>query len=112
MLVRLMRPFLSLLKREVNDEKFVNECIPEILKMVDHADYHINERIKALRCTETAFMERQKERSGYIDLTKTNPIKHMSIGIKSKWIIAHDGFENRLLKDGVVIIEENIMRNR
>jgi 5-methylthioadenosine/S-adenosylhomocysteine deaminase len=31
----------------------------------------------------------------------------MSIGIKGKWIIAHDGQENRLLRDGVVIIEGN-----
>ncbi len=29
----------------------------------------------------------------------------MSIGIKGKWIIAHDGMRPRLLRDGVVIIE-------
>ena len=29
----------------------------------------------------------------------------MSIGIKGKWIIAYDGQENRLLRDGVVVIE-------
>ncbi len=29
----------------------------------------------------------------------------MSIGIKAKWIIAFDGQENRLLRDGVVVIE-------
>ena len=30
----------------------------------------------------------------------------MSIGIKAKWIITHDGIENRLLRDGVVVIED------
>lgn len=29
----------------------------------------------------------------------------MSIGIRGKWIIAHDGIEHRLLRDGVVITE-------
>ncbi len=29
----------------------------------------------------------------------------MSIGIRGKWIIAHDGNENRLLRDGVVITD-------
>ena len=29
----------------------------------------------------------------------------MSIGIKAKWIIAYDGYENKLLRDGVVIVE-------
>jgi cytosine/adenosine deaminase-related metal-dependent hydrolase len=29
----------------------------------------------------------------------------MSLGIKAKWIIAHDGKTNRLLRDGVVVIE-------
>lgn len=29
----------------------------------------------------------------------------MSIGIKGKWIIAHDGKKHRLLRDGVVVIE-------
>ena len=29
----------------------------------------------------------------------------MSLGIKGKWIIAHDGQNNRLLRDGVVIVE-------
>ena len=29
----------------------------------------------------------------------------MSIGIKAKWIIAYDGQENKLLRDGVVVIE-------
>jgi cytosine/adenosine deaminase-related metal-dependent hydrolase len=31
----------------------------------------------------------------------------MSIGIKAKWVIAHDGHENRLLRDGVVVVEDN-----
>jgi cytosine/adenosine deaminase-related metal-dependent hydrolase len=31
----------------------------------------------------------------------------MSTGIKAKWIIAHDGEKPRLLRDGVVIVEEN-----
>jgi 5-methylthioadenosine/S-adenosylhomocysteine deaminase len=31
----------------------------------------------------------------------------MSIGIKSKWVIAHDGEKHRLLRDGVVVIDEN-----
>jgi cytosine/adenosine deaminase-related metal-dependent hydrolase len=30
----------------------------------------------------------------------------MSLGIKAKWIIAYDGLENRLLRDGVVIVED------
>jgi cytosine/adenosine deaminase-related metal-dependent hydrolase len=30
----------------------------------------------------------------------------MSIGIKAKWIIAYDGKENRLLRDGIVVIED------
>jgi cytosine/adenosine deaminase-related metal-dependent hydrolase len=30
----------------------------------------------------------------------------MSIGIKAKWIIAYDGNENRLIRDGVVVIED------
>ena len=30
----------------------------------------------------------------------------MSIGIKAKWIIAHDGKENRLLRDGILVIED------
>ena len=30
----------------------------------------------------------------------------MSIGIKAKWIITHDGIANRLLRDGVVVIED------
>lgn len=31
----------------------------------------------------------------------------MSIGIKGKWVIAHDGKEHRLLRDGVVVAEGN-----
>ena len=29
----------------------------------------------------------------------------MSIGIKAKWIIAYDGQQNRLLRDGVVVTQ-------
>jgi cytosine/adenosine deaminase-related metal-dependent hydrolase len=31
----------------------------------------------------------------------------MSIGIRGKWVIAHDGIEHRILRDGVVITEGN-----
>ncbi|MCB0194702.1 MAG: hypothetical protein KDJ65_22310 [Anaerolineae bacterium] len=84
MLVQLMHPFLNLLKREVKDEKFVNECIPEILKNVNAADYFINKRIKALSYDKKTFIERQKERSASIDLTKTS--------FENKVIAFKDGF--------------------
>ncbi len=35
----------------------------------------------------------------------------MSIGIKGKWIIAHDGTEPRLLRDGVVVTEGNKIKH-
>ncbi|MCW4050844.1 MAG: hypothetical protein NWE89_14020 [Candidatus Bathyarchaeota archaeon] len=35
----------------------------------------------------------------------------MSIGIKAKWIIAHDGNEHRLIRDGVVITEGNRIKH-
>jgi len=33
---------------------------------------------------------------------------HMSIGIKGKWVIAYDGAEHRLLRDGIVVTEGRI----
>lgn len=87
MLVRLMRPFLGVLKREVNDENFVSEWIPRILKMVDDADYFIDERIKELTCTEADFMERQRQKSAYIDLSKTS--------LENRVIVFKDGFARR-----------------
>ena len=31
----------------------------------------------------------------------------MSIGIKGKWVVAHDGNDHRLVRDGVVVTEGN-----
>lgn len=84
MLVQLMNPFLVLLGHELNNEDFINNCIPEIRKKVDAADYFINERIKALTCTEESFMMRQKQRSVYVDFEETN--------FEDKLIVFKDGF--------------------
>jgi cytosine/adenosine deaminase-related metal-dependent hydrolase len=35
----------------------------------------------------------------------------MSIGIKGKWLVAYDGTEHRLVKNGVVVIEGNIIKH-
>ena len=35
----------------------------------------------------------------------------MSIGIKGKWVIAYDGAEHRLLRDGVVVTEGNRIKH-
>jgi len=34
----------------------------------------------------------------------------MSIGIKGKWVIAHDGAEHRLLRDGVLLTIDEARR--
>ena len=35
----------------------------------------------------------------------------MSIGIKGKWVIAYDGAEHRLLRDGIVVTEGNRIKH-
>jgi hypothetical protein len=35
----------------------------------------------------------------------------MSIGIKGKWIIAYDGKEHKLIRDGVVVTEGNRVKH-
>lgn len=83
LLSEIIRPFLRIVEVQVKDDIFIN-YFADLLPQLDEVDKIINNTICSLKHTESAFTERMKQISGYIDMQKTD--------FNKKQVVFREGF--------------------